>query len=146
MKDKFTEAGAKRADRIIEGNISLAEFMGFKRYFPNMSNTSELSKHYHYPYMDDVFDESMYVSDIHTVCVEGKFKCINITQSRHISEYKFHNSMAWLFPIVQKIFSLPQEEISPLDLADVNLAWNRKDITEIWESCVRFVIKYQNDK
>jgi len=61
---------------------------------------------------------------------------------------KFHSSWDWLVPVIQKIFSLPfiEDSIMILKWADVNLAWSRKEIGEIWESCVRFIKWYNTQK
>ena len=118
MKEKFAEAGAKRADRTIEGNKAIAGFMELE------------------------IDCNIFCGNVF------KYTNYKIDGEYFREDYlEYHSSWNWLVPVVQKIFSLPIGEASPLDLADVNLAWNRKDITEIWEACVRFVIKYnQNDK
>lgn len=69
----------------------------------------------------------------------------DITEDTDIDKFcynpRYHSDWNWLFPVIQKIFSLPIEKASPLDLADVELAWSRKDITEIWKSCIRFIKK-----
>jgi hypothetical protein len=59
----------------------------------------------------------------------------------------YHLDWDILAPVVQKIFSnreLSSGEI--LQLADVNLAWSRKDITEIWKSVVKYVQWYNENK
>lgn len=102
-------------EEIIQGNKLIAEFMGFKRYYPNMTGESELSKHYYYPKMDRIFDESMYITDMSKTCAEGVYKCIDITQSRHIKEYRFHSSWNWLIPVYSKLM----QTISPVDLEEI---------------------------
>lgn len=62
--------------------------------------------------------------------------------------YKDYN-LSWdlLYPVVEKLFSLPSKSISPLYLADLQLSWSRRNLKEVFESvvkCIEYYMKYNN--
>jgi hypothetical protein len=129
-----------KEQEIIEGNKLIAEYIGFVKHFPNMNKESDLSNFYYYPYIDKVFDEGNYTSAVKMTSQEGIYHNICIRESNHLKDLPFYKSWGLLVPVVQKIFE--ERELSSgeiLQLADVNLAWSRKDITEIWKSVVKYI-------
>ena len=92
-------------EEIIKGNKLIAEFMGFVRYFPNMTLESDLSKFYYYPYNDRIFDEGLYTSTKMT-SQEGYYVNQCIRENHHLKNMQFHSSWGWLMPVVQKIATL----------------------------------------
>jgi len=122
---KHTEVGM-----IVLGNKDIAEFIGFIKYYPNMTTKSELSLYYQYAKRDNVFHESLYVTDSRTSSVEGTFKTYNITQPKHVKEYQFHASWDWLAPVIKKIRKTDYDEfktqkvvLDALITLDINLTF-----------------------
>jgi len=52
---------------------------------------------------------------------------------------KFNTSWSWLVPVVHKIYG---NLSSPIQLANLELSWSRKDINEIFQAVVRYIKQY----
>lgn len=56
---------------------------------------------------------------------------------------QFHSSWDWLVPIIHVINALPHIKHGHiLQLADLEIAWSRKKIEEIFESVIKFITWY----
>ncbi len=132
--------------RTEEGNKLIAEFMGFKRYFPNMTSDSELSLHYKYPNVDNVFDETLFIGEF--VCTRTNgikvYKCsiFDITNSRHVKDYRFNSSWNWLMPVIDKIKSTTEE---PEELDNLKDTLWFGSIEDVYWKVVDFIKEHNND-
>jgi len=137
---------------IIEGNKLIAEFMGFVKYFPNMTLESDLSNIYYYPKIDRVFDEGFYTSTIEMLCSEGKYNNISIRERNHISEIPFHKSWGLLMPVVEKIENIAiigkhklqcRIQSNFCEITEMsNTSYGNSKIEAIYKAVVNFIKKY----
>lgn len=84
-------------------NKTIAEYMKFSKCFPNMIETSELSKMYRYSYMDRVFYDGLYFNNSRIICSEGRYEFHAIGDGNTLLNLDFHKSYDWLMPVVEKI-------------------------------------------
>lgn len=139
----------------LENNKIIAEFIGFKRYYPNMTAKSDLSNLYYYPYFDKVFHESLYVSEVSINGQMGLYKTYNIKNRIHLKNMQFNKSWDWLMPVLCKIEDLGYEADMFNDICVISNK-NNKDIFRITKSgssrivalynCIlEFIKRYNND-
>lgn len=166
MEKKVIQKSSLELENIEDDIKIVAYFMGWKYQYENMLIAHGANSFFvcllctKYPL--DIDDNEPNV--VHYDSVYG-YKCsllnsefIYILDRERTKSYLIHNSLlqecnynsSWdrLVPVIQKIFSLPfiEDSVMILKWADVNLAWSRKEIGEIWESCVRFIKWYNTQK
>ena len=120
---------------IIEGNKLIAEFMELQAI--------EISAAiYQIKSSTHLFFEEFKIND---VSIEQGFDKNNPLNYFHkFLKFRYHSSWDWIYPVVKKINNIRKfEEYGYItQIAFVNLAWARKDINEVWESCVKFIKWY----
>jgi len=122
-------------EEIIKGNKLIAEFMGFVKYYPNMTSESDLSNFYYYPHLDKIFDSGLYTSTIKMTSAEGYFINQSIRESHHLNDMQFDSSWGWLMPCIGKISNVCEE---PEELDGLKYALLTNNIEEAW----KFVVNY----
>ena len=76
--------------------------------------------------------------------IMAKNMCISIFMAT--PEYENYNySWDLLHPVVEKLFSLSTEQLSPLYLADLQLSWSRRNLEEVFNSVVKCIEKYNEN-
>lgn len=141
-------------EEIIEGNKLIAEFMGFTRYYPNMTRESDLSNIYIYGIYDKVFHESLYVTNTTLSCSNGVYKCYNINHSMHLKDMQFNSSWDWIIPVIEKIEKLDDYSIvinyyscNILDTAKLNITFtSNSKIKAVYNAIIEFIKWYNKNK
>lgn len=137
-------------EEIIKGNKLIAEFMGFVRYFPNMTLESDLSKFYYYPYNDRIFDEGLYTSTIKMTSQEGYYVNQCIRENHHLKNMQFHSSWGWLIPVIGKIYSLNEytkyKDYTSNIVCEGGIYINTKFIEVTFRDVVDFIKWYNKNK
>lgn len=141
---------AKRSLNIVptieDNNILLAEFMEFIRSYPNMNSESKLSKMYRYGKRDKVFPEGLYTFSIESLYGGdmGRVKHLAVIENCQAEDMPFNKSWDWLMPVVKKVKSLNIEEYHLID--DIDDALMNADIWLVYDSCIKFVLWYNDNK
>lgn len=137
---------------IVNGNVSIAKFMGFK-----MKPVKGKNKDYEYNYW--YFDPNSPVLIMKGVFFgvlkdRGDYENMFLNQIIRFGEFPFHKDWNWLMPVVEKIETIRDRNdvltiVRHSAIFNGGLRINSSRDTKkeaVWNACVAFVESYNKDK